>query len=136
MPFKGCRTRTLQTRDTMDNLVKRLSEGSHPVRISLRPEATVEAFREAIDRDYVHVLFTETRGGTELGFSLDSGSDLSDADFDAEAGSVHLEGELELNFVPVRCIADIDLSTLKGEGHLEVLEEEMKDDPEATATAP
>jgi hypothetical protein len=30
----------------------------------------------------------------------------------------HLEGGLTLNYVKVRCIADIDLQTLQGKGYL------------------
>jgi hypothetical protein len=44
--------------------------------------------------------------------------DLSQADFENQSGAVHLEGELTLDFVKVRCIADIDLKTLSGKGHL------------------
>jgi len=32
---------------------------------------------------------------------------------------VHLEGKLTLDYVRVRCIADIDLKTLEGKGRLE-----------------
>jgi hypothetical protein len=103
----------------MDELVKRLSEGDHPVEASLRPEKTVPAFKEAIDRGYVHIKFTDTRGGTELGVRLDQAvSDLRGADFEDQTGSVHLVGDLTLNYVKVRCIADIDLTTLAGQGHL------------------
>jgi hypothetical protein len=44
--------------------------------------------------------------------------DLSQANFENQAGSAHLEGELTLDYVKVRCIADIDLKTLAGKGHL------------------
>src|SRR5262245_53247205 len=50
-----------------DDLVKRFSEGAHPVVASLRPEKTVRAFKERIDLGYVHLRFTDTRGETELG---------------------------------------------------------------------
>jgi uncharacterized protein YbdZ (MbtH family) len=102
-----------------DDLVSRLSKGEHLVESSLRPEKTVQALKERIDRGYVHIKFTETRGGTELGVRLDREAlDLSQADFEGEKGTVHLEGELTLNYVKVRCIADIDLKTLAGKGHL------------------
>lgn len=101
------------------SLVDRLCEGDHAVEVGLRPEGTVKLFREAIDRDYVHIKFTETKGGTELGFRLDrTASDFNAAEFQNGKGRVHLEGNLTLNYVPVRCIADIDLSTLKGSGRL------------------
>jgi len=102
-----------------DDLVKFLSEGNHPVEAGLRHEKTVKFFKEAIDRGFVHVKFTDTRGGTELGFSLDIGaSDIDSADYESETGKVHLEGNLVLDYVTVRCIADIDLETLTGQGHL------------------
>lgn len=109
----------------MNDLVKRLSEGSHAVEISLRPERTVKLFREMLDRGHVLVKFTETRGGTELGVPLDkSRSDLTQANFEGETGKVRVAGELTLDYVPVRVIADIDLPSLKGQGHLEILGEE------------
>lgn len=102
-----------------DELVDKLCEGDHPVEAGLRPERTVKLFKEAIDRNYVHVKFLDTRGGTELGVRLDRDlCDFSKADFDAGTGSVHVEGGLTLNYVKVRCIADIDLTTLEGKGHL------------------
>jgi uncharacterized protein YbdZ (MbtH family) len=101
------------------SLVDRLCEGDHPVEAGLRPEKTVKLFKEAIDRDYVHIKFTATRGGTELGVRLDrEACDFSGADFEAGTGTVHLEGGLMLDYVTVRCIADLDLSTLEGKGHL------------------
>ena len=48
------------------SLADRLCEGDHPVETGLRPEKTVKLFKEAIDRNYVHIKFTNTRGGTEL----------------------------------------------------------------------
>ena len=110
----------------VNDLVKRLSEGSHPVEVSLRPERTMKLFREMLDRAYVLVKFTQTRGGTELGFALDkSRSDLSQGDLVAETGKVRLCGELTLDYVPVRVVADIDLPSLEGQGHLELLAEEQ-----------
>lgn len=104
----------------MTDLVQRLSEGSHPVEIALRPERSVAALKESIDRGYVHVKFTNTRGGTELGIPLDrQRSNVSDADFDRGTGTINLVGELTLDYVRVRCVADVELPSLKGQGHLE-----------------
>lgn len=109
----------------MNDLVKRLSEGSHPVEVSLRPERTMKLFREMLGREYLLVKFTQTRGGTELGFKLDkSRSDLTHADLEAETGTLRVCGELTLDYVPVRVVADIDLPSLEGQGHLEILGEE------------
>lgn len=102
-----------------DELVDRLSEGDHPVIASIRPERTVELLKEVLDRGYVHIKFTDTKGGTELGVRLDQeGCDFSTGDFEKKSGTIHLEGNLTLNYVKVRCAADIDLSTLEGTGHL------------------
>jgi hypothetical protein len=108
----------------MNELVQHLSEGEHPVEASLRPEKTAAALKERIDLGYVHIKFTSTRGGTELGVQLDrEACDLSQANFDGQSGTVHLVGELILNYVKVRCVADIDLATLEGKGHLEPIAE-------------
>jgi hypothetical protein len=104
----------------MNELVQRLSQGNHPVEASLRPERTVLAFKDCIERGYVHIKFTNTQGGTDLGMQLDrDASDLTAANFDQQTGQAHLVGHLTLNYVPVKCFADIDLSTLSGNGHLE-----------------
>ena len=109
------------------SLVDRLCEGNHPVEIGLRPEKTVERFKEAIDRNYTHVKFTGTRGGTELGMRLDRGAcDFSGANFENSTGTVHIEGGLILDYAKVRCIADVDLSTLAGTGHLVRVEPEAE----------
>jgi hypothetical protein len=119
----------------MSELPYKLSKGDHKVIYRpIRDDARGE-LKAAIDRKYVHVKFTETRGGTELGFPLDEErSDLSSADWEAGKGSVHLEGELNLDGVPVRCVADIDLTTVEGKGHLEILEEASAEAEEAAAS--
>lgn len=105
----------------MSDLVQRLSEGEHPVSIVCRPETTLEEFRAAIDRGFIHVKFTETRGGTELGIEVDdSRLDLTDGDLQTGTGRLQVNGDLELDFIPVRLVADIDLQTLAGTGKLEI----------------
>jgi hypothetical protein len=107
----------------MNELVQRLSEGKYPVEASLRPDKTANALKECIDRGYVHIKFTTARGGTDLGVRLDpEASDFNEADFENQKGQVHMVGNLTLNYVKVRCIADIDLATLDGQGHLEPVE--------------
>lgn len=108
---------------TGDELVDRLSQGEHPVEAMLRSGEPVQALKESIDRGYVHIKFTATQGGSELGVRLDlDRSQVTQADFAAGTGTVHLEGGLTLNYVKVLCIADIDLQTLKGTGRLEPVE--------------
>lgn len=105
----------------MDELVQRLSQGDHTITANRYQSA--EDLKQAIDRGYVLVKFVNTRGGTELGLRLDSAlSNVSGADFGQSTGIVHLVGNLTLNYVKVRCVADIDIATLDGKGHLQILE--------------
>jgi hypothetical protein len=106
----------------MSELPMKLSQGDHPVVYRPARDDARSEFRAAVDRRYVHVLFPETSGGTELGFPVDEErSDLSGADWENGEGSVHLEGELTLDGVRVRCVADLDVSTAEGKGHLVVV---------------
>ena len=115
----------------MSELPYRLAKGEHRVVIGAVRDDALKELKAAIERNYVHVKFTETRGGTELGFRLDpQHSDLSRADFEAGKGEVRLAGNLKLDGVPVRCVAEIDLVKLEGWGHLEILE-----DPSAPSAA-
>ncbi len=108
----------------MSELPYKLSKGEHRVIIGAVRDNPLQELKAAIDRNYVHVKFTETRGGTELGFRLDNQhSDLSKADFEGGKGEIRLAGNLKLDGVPVRCVADIDLGKLEGWGHLEILED-------------
>ncbi|MFJ9442574.1 MbtH family protein [Kitasatospora sp. NPDC101235] len=102
------------------SLLDRLSSGDHPVEPGLRPERTALALRESLERGYVLVRFTDTRGGSEIGVTVDpEATDASAADFDAGAGTLHLVGDLILDFESARCHVDIDLATLQGRGRLE-----------------
>jgi hypothetical protein len=106
----------------MNELTQRLSVDQPVVMGGFEP--TVEELHDRVgEMGYVLIKFTETRGGTELGFPLDrDAADLSGADFDQGSGTVHVEGNLTLNDDPVRCIANLDLATLKGTGRLALAE--------------
>ena len=102
-----------------ESLVERLSSGRHPVEVSLRPKKDLSRFKECLERGYVHIKFTQTRGGTELGVRLaQDDTDLSKADFEAGSGEAKLAGTLTLDFVKVHCHATIRLPDLVGEGYL------------------
>jgi len=105
----------------MNDLVQRLSTGVHPIEAGLRPERTAAALKDCIDRGYVHVRFTDTRGGTELGVPVDRERSQLAADFGQGVGQVTIVGDLTLDFVRVRCHAELDLQTLSGSGRLEPL---------------
>src|ERR1700722_13104008 len=108
----------------MNDLVNRLSSGEHPVEISLRPERSVAAFRACLERGYVLVKFTDTRGGTELGVRLDPElTELSTASFSMGQRTRRVVGVLTLDYVPVRCVAEINVEALAGTGHLESIQD-------------
>jgi hypothetical protein len=104
----------------MSQLVDKLCAGDHPVELSLWPERNIQALKDCLDRGYVHLRFTQTRGGTELGFRVDrEQSRIDAASIEGAAGAVRLAGYLTLDYVKVKCVGDIDLTTLSGTGHLE-----------------
>ena len=112
----------------MSELVQKLAKGDHRVIFRAIGDNPVEELKQCIDRDYVHIKFTETQGGTELGFRLDSDhSDLSGADFDKGTGRVRLAGNLTLDYVKVRCVGELDLESMEGTGHLDILEQEEEE---------
>ncbi len=122
----------------MNELTERLATGDHPVTLG-GPQPSVEELQHRIEEiGWVHIKFTDTRGGTDLGIRLDrEASDLSAVDFDNGTGTLHVEGTLTLNNDPVRLIADIDLATLDGTGHLVPREEpERVEEVEAAAEEP
>lgn len=98
----------------MTDLVKRLSSGSHLV--SAERYKSGGEFKEAINRGFVLIKFTETRGGTELGVRLDR--ERNAVDLTNPSGMVQLVGTLELDYHRVECVVEIDVDTRKGVGSL------------------
>jgi|SRR5947209_13148845 len=105
----------------MSTLVQKLSQGQHPVEITVRPERNLQAIKECLQRNYVHVKFMDTQGGTELGVRLDQQASDLNADFDKGVGMIKLVGNLTLDYQKVQVVASIDLASFKGEGHLVIL---------------
>jgi hypothetical protein len=81
-----------------------------------KPEDNKELFGECLKREYFHILFPST--GTELGVRLDSENSIFNPENFSEAESIHLEGYLTLNFEKVKCVVDLDTTTLNGKGFL------------------
>lgn len=107
----------------MNELTQRLTV-DQPVVVGGPDPSLEELERRLNDIGHVFIKFTETRGGTDLGIRVDRPAcDDSAADFGNGSGTVHIEGTVTLNHDPVRCIARIDLATLKGSGHLVLVEE-------------
>lgn len=102
----------------MNDLVKRLSEKQTHVAFEKRTK-TLQEIQKRIQDGFVFVTFTQTRGGTELGINIEKElSDFSNANFDQGTGKIKLSGTCELNYNKVRCIANVDLSNMEGEGIL------------------
>lgn len=109
----------------MDELVKKLVSGKHSIIFEPKTKELSE-IKERLNRGFVFVKFLETDGETELGINLDNKlSLLGDADFNSGIGNLRLVGTCELNFIKVRCIAEIDLATRQGKGSLELLNEKL-----------
>lgn len=108
----------------MNELIEKLSQGEHDVVFRPVRDDGLRELREAIEREYVHVRFAGTRGGTELGVPLAAEhTDLSGGDLEAGTGEIRVGGDLNLDGVPVRCHATLDLGSLEGKGRLEVLKQ-------------
>jgi len=107
----------------VSELVKRLAR-DQPIVARLRPKAAPEHLKAMLDRRHVHIEFTETLGGTELGIPLDlEGIDLSGVNFDEGTGRVQLTGDLVLDYIPVRFHGHLELESMSGRGRLEPREE-------------
>ena len=102
----------------MSELVQKLSIGEHAAEVTVRPERNAQALKECIDRCYVHIKFTDTHGGTELCVRLDKGESSLNADFEKGLGQITLVGALTLDYVKIQCVAEIDLRSFTGKGHV------------------
>jgi hypothetical protein len=102
----------------IDELVESLSSAKHKVIIGERNES-YEEMKERINDGFFHIKFTETRGGTELGISIDK-SKTNINEIDLETGLLHIEGTTNLNYNDVRLIADINMKSKSGEGYLQI----------------
>jgi hypothetical protein len=105
----------------MNELVERLTKPSAVI-IGTRLSDAMEDFRGQAERGYIFVKFTETRGGTELGVTVERDAcDL--AAVASGSGKARIVGTLVLNYVRVRVHAEVSVPSLEGTGHLEVIEE-------------
>jgi uncharacterized protein YbdZ (MbtH family) len=103
--------------DDAPALVDRLSGNEHRVEFRTRATDRVAYLKERIDLGYVHLVFPETRGGTELGFRLDRAAcRFEGVDFEKGMGEVELVGRLTLDEVSVECRAKIRVPELTGTG--------------------
>lgn len=104
----------------MSELVNKLSNGLHVVEFESRVK-DLDDVKNRIENGFVYIKFTQTKGGTELGITVDrSTTNSTDVDFEKGTGTLHLEGTCVLDYQKVRCIADISIATREGKGCLQV----------------
>lgn len=102
----------------MDDLVKRLSEGQHPVELEPKIKELTE-IKERLENGFVFIKFTGTNGGTEIGIDIDRNlTDLTKVSFESGKGTMQIMGTCKLNFHEIKCVANVELATRTGSGYL------------------
>jgi hypothetical protein len=97
------------------SVVRFLTKGIHPIRIH-ESESENQQFQEALERKTIHVVFEDTKGETCLRVDLEASEKIQKT---PQQENLHLEGFLELDFVPLKCKLDLDLGKMRGQGTLE-----------------
>ncbi len=100
-------------------LVEKLVVGEHQIEVCSRAEADKkrEDLVRQIGYDLVHVIFPNTKGGTELGINLQRElcGDLNiPAKESGEPDTLRLVGDLTLDWKPIRVTALVSLKDFKG----------------------
>lgn len=107
------------------NVAHFLSQGEHQVELSLGadPKEGHERLRQVISGGAINLKFTETKGGTDLTIALDREECiLLPLELGQSKGHVRLVGRLTLDYTKAKCIATIDIDTLSGRAHLDIVE--------------
>ncbi|MGB0909658.1 MAG: MbtH family protein [Nitrospirales bacterium] len=101
-------------------LVDFLSAGDHPVKLELKSDTKDVELQNAINKGYVVIRFSDTRGGTDLGIRIERDlCVLDNCDVQILRGRMQIVGTVVLNNIRVRCTADINLEDCLGTGHLD-----------------
>ena len=104
----------------MDSLVEKLKV-RQPVEFESRTKSLDDIKKRLLETKFVFVTFPKTNGQTEIGISVDTDAiNVKDADFNQGNGTISITGTCELNYQKIRCVADIDLASKKGMGHIEL----------------
>ncbi len=83
----------------------------------------VASFHNSLVREYIHLTFTGTRGQTCIGIKIDpQKTEFKNVDFEKGVGLVKVEGNFILDFVKLKCCAEIDLQDLSGTAQLEIVQ--------------
>lgn len=103
----------------MDTLVAFLISKQQPVRVVLKPEETLEEFVACMERKFVNLLFTDTKGGTEIGITITETSLKAD-EIHNSAEIFTLQGECSLNFEKIKVKVDLALKDFTGSAEVTV----------------
>ncbi len=100
------------------------TQAPHPVEIAWRPDTTAADVKQAVELGFIPVAFVEAPTLPGVGINVDHAtSDLSNADWEAGLGTIHLEGQGTIYAVgKVHVVADIDLAVKAGQAQLTILE--------------
>ena len=104
--------------DETPPLVERLQGQDHRAVVQVRVEDKLAYFRERIEIGHIHVLFPDTRGGTELGLALDETTQANALTALETGADVELCGELTLDDEHVICSVQLSTPALEGRGGL------------------
>lgn len=106
------------------DLVARLSSCEQPVEVVLEGDSVSAGFKKQLALGVVKLKFTDTRGGTQLSVPLDPKlCDFCEANSDEANGRIRIGGTLALDYFAVRCLAEVELRTLRGLGKLEIVQD-------------
>lgn len=108
--------------EAIESLPIRLSRQPQPVELILRSERSSDGVIQQLKSRCIHIRFTGTRGGTDLALAI-SETDAQRYMDQISSGEkrLHITGDLTLDYVPARCVAEIDLSKFAGTAQLNLL---------------
>lgn len=106
----------------MNQLIQFLAQGKHPVKVVLKPEATLSEFILCLRRKFLNIMFMDTRGGTELGITIIESSVSAD-DISEFIKSIVVEGECGLNFKKIKVKVEVSLIDFSGTAQVNLAEE-------------
>lgn len=105
--------------DDTPSLVERLNGQGHRALIDARTDDKLAYLRERIEIGHVHVLFPDTRGGTELGLALTEVAQAAALAALDTGDEITLTGKLTLDDEPVVCNVRLSAPGLEGRGGLQ-----------------
>lgn len=97
----------------MDTLVAFLMSKQQPVKAVLKPDETLDEFVACMNRKFVNLVFTDTKGSTEIGITLTE-STLKADEIDDSTETIILQGKCGLNFEKIKVKVELSLKDFTG----------------------